>query len=201
MIGRSGIVLFATLWLSAGPALGNWITRWWGDPSKVSVNQNDAIVTINGSGDFGFRAETYQGSGELGMIDEITVAPGVTGTVGLYIQCDQNDPNDGARYVGMIDLRNAWTSIIRGVHVSEDLGDPNKPIGVAGDAIAGEFTIGRNILHDIEIAELLGNVFCHGMKDFTATGGPTGRHTGRITLADGTPGRSGHADYTSSQHI
>lgn len=74
---------------------------WSGNPANVDITFNSAVITAAGT--FKFQSVT---GGNLDVIDDITVADGVTGTVIVYIERDTDDDSPGATNVGAIDLTN-----------------------------------------------------------------------------------------------
>lgn len=159
-------------------AWGNWITSWGdGDENTdyVIQQQYGTIEILRGNGnDYAFYAETYEGSGVAGVINNITVAVGATGDFTLLIA--NEDPAEvGASHWKAANLRrdgDGYTWTLLGADLSGNLAaDAN---GTPGDIICEEIT------DDITAATLVGNISAHRLQNVTITG--NGPHDGNITL-------------------
>ena len=183
---------FCVAWLSAAALGDNYISEWYDDPNGAyEINQSEQSVTILAPGTYGFEAVDGE---QLGDIDLIETDPnGIAGAVYLYVERDPNEgTGPGARDVKEINLSTAQSSEVSGLKIERDLGEFGH---IVAGRISGDFIVGQDILHDMEIETLLGNVQCDGMGNFTVTGGPTARHTGSIFV---TSAYAAHMDIRGS---
>ena len=104
----------AILTLLAGTQLANaTVTEWSGrTPGTDYVVRDDVHVEILTNGTFKFQA--LDGSGNLDVIGNITVADGVTGTVTVYIERETDNDSPGATNVGSINLTNDQGAYLTG---------------------------------------------------------------------------------------
>ena len=76
------------------------------------------------------------------------------------------------------------------IDISTNLGDIGN---IVATTISGPISVGGDIVHDIEITSLLGNISCDDMADLDVTG--TGTHTGDIAIdANGNGTHSGNIE-------
>ena len=102
----------------------------------------------------------------------------VSGTVNLYVQMDPNGGGgDGAANVDEINLSTATTSNIMLIDISTNLGDIGN---IVATTISGPISVDGDIVNDIVITALLGDISCDDMADLYVTG--TGTHTGDIDI-------------------
>ena len=127
---------------------------WSGNAGDVEITGDSAEITASGT--FKFQSVT---GGSLDVIDDITVADGVTGTVTVYIARDPNDNagTDGATDVGSINLTNDQLANLIGnlaeLRITGDLATAND---VACRNITGTVTC-VDVDNDITIETNLAN--------------------------------------------
>jgi hypothetical protein len=153
---------------------GNWITSWGDGVENTDyiIWQNAATIEIlRGDGnDYAFYAETYEGSGVEGVINNITVAVGATGDFTLTIA--NSDPaKPGASHWQAANLRrdgDGYTWSLAGAELSGNLAADAS--GTPGDIICEEIT------DDITAVTLAGDISAHTLQNLTITGnGPRER--------------------------
>ena len=165
------VLLILLAGLSAVPADANWIYAY-DTTGAYSLDQWERKVQIQSAGTFKFYA--LEGA-VLGIIDSITVSENVTGTVHLYVV--RNIGTSGAASVKEIDLSNAEWSVLHDVEVAS-LGDPNKS-PITANVIEGPITVQESpiaygdILNDIDVTHLQGDIECASMQDLSAIALPT----------------------------
>ncbi|MEW6197899.1 MAG: hypothetical protein AB1601_04440 [Planctomycetota bacterium] len=97
------------LWMSLSfttPALGsNWIEEWGGAPNiQYTIYQEEHMIVLESAGTFKFWAyDPEDPNRPPGHIESITVAPGVTGVINLYIAHPDGPEFWGAQDVDLVD--------------------------------------------------------------------------------------------------
>ena len=108
------------------PALAQNQIVVWSATGTYDVSQTPRTVILTSAGTFKMKATDPGGPQGFGVIESITVAEGVTGTVELYVVDEYGGP--GADRVGWINLMNATEGNVARLYAYRYLGpDPENP--------------------------------------------------------------------------
>ncbi len=157
-------ILYALCTVSTASA-DNFIREWGGAQGGYIIDQADRKITITAPGIYKFEATDGD---DLGTIDKIVIVEGgFTGQVYLYVaRDDEAGGGDGALDVELIDLTGASAGRIKELRIAGDLAADGP---VRATSISGPFTVGDDILDDIEVEVLGGDISCHSMRDLTVS--------------------------------
>ncbi len=183
------LALVMALGLTRSASAEHYIEKWGGSGSGYDINQNTKSIQITASGEYKFQATDGAG---LGDINEITVQNGVTGNVTIYIERSTDDDSPGAANIRECNLSGAATTTIAELRITEDLGEYGATVA---DNLAGPL-VAYDILSEIELDILDGDITCNTMRDLTVS--VEARAGNDITIS-GSYGAAYTMDLTGSQ--
>jgi hypothetical protein len=192
IMGLSMCVSFTTLALGA-----NWIQEWGGAPNiQYRVVQEEHTILLQSPGTFKFWAyDPEDPNWPPGHIESITVAPGVTGVINLYIAHPDGPEFWGAQDVDVVDLSGQAETNICELRTYGNLAADGD---VRATRLTGPCHVRRNILHDIHLASLYGELRCRTMQNLTVTDPAPGPAGTRIIIGVVPPGEPEAEDYAGT---
>jgi hypothetical protein len=158
-MSRQGVVMVCAVTValqSATTVCANTIWEWGGAGGGYLIDQGNKKVTITAPGTYKFAASEPNDPDNLGEIWLIE-APGVQGTVNIYVAQENYEPGYGVARLKQINLSGATVGNIVTVRARDSIADD-------GDVVATSINGHINttfILHDIALDQLNGDIWCH----------------------------------------
>jgi formylmethanofuran dehydrogenase subunit C len=160
-------------------ALGDNLIYEWTDPPQggYTIDQDNLMVEINAPGTYRFAASETTDPDNLGVINVLKIQDtGVQGTVNIYVTAPNNESQPGVARLKAINLSGATEGTIVIVRARDSLADDDKI--VATNVTTWMSARYGAIVHDIELAQLDGSIWCPTMANLTVWGsGQTGSVT------------------------
>lgn len=187
MIAKAIMGLWIGLSLTALALADNRIEEWGGAPNiQYTIYQEEHMIVLESPGTFKFWAyDPADPNRPPGHIESITVAPGVTGVINVYIAHPDGPEFWGAQDVDVVNLSG---------QAETNIGELRTYGNLAADAavwatrLTGTCAVRGDILHDVQVASLFGELRCRTMRNLTVTDPTPGPAGTRIAPGPGPPG-------------